>query len=625
MDPVVAAAEFAAAADAPPVPVAVPDGGIFGGDQGGPDLVVDLGLHVGSKAAGAPVTVAASGLLPNSPVQIIVYSDPQVLATVQTDDAGNATVDALIPNNLPEGAHTLVVQAIGAGGAQVQSMGAMQLDGEGVVTAVAPPADGTGLTPGDEAMTRALAAGKPVYDPQGHPVTVAAVAATGAAVVAVAGAAGAAAAGASGTGGGGPGGGGSGSHGRGDGADGPDGSHAGHGHVFRQRELLGVSAVTSRLGDRSITWKFPLTRRSDGFVAQLASRSSRFSLILPRCLNDGLWARAIFGSGAHLLWLAGSALGVVSLVQSGFHVFPASTLILLAILALGILDSMAGLLAWATIFLGALVSGHLRDVADLRTTVGVALIAITLSMLANYMRPLRRTPGEGVVYLFDRFADYSIPPIVIAFGAAGMVKALNGLSGLELITESEIRTVELVAGLAVVARLVLEDVAVHLYPARCAELALPDQAPPSTPLRLMAIGARTAITLLVLSAFIGLSWPALTIAALLALPLVLRVWIHRIPNASNVHRWTPRGVLKLTIATAIGLLVAGWIFASEGRSALLPGILALLLLPTALWSIVDVFGRAGGEWHNVWPKRALGIAVWCMCAGLLTGVIVLGH
>jgi hypothetical protein len=604
----------------------VPAGGLFGDDEGGPDLAVDLGLEVGSKAAGAPVTVAASGLLPNSPVQIIVYSDPQVLATVQTDDAGNANVTAQIPGNLPQGAHTLVVQAIGAEGAPVQSMGAMQLNDEGVVTAVAPPADANGLTPGDEAMTRALAAGKPVYDPLGHPVTVAAVAAAGAAVVAVAGAAGAAAAGASGAAGGGQAGGGtSASHGRADGADGADGSHGGHGHVFRQRDLLGVGAIATRVGDRSMTWRLPLTTRSDGFIAAMASRSSRLSFILPRCLNDGLWARAIFGSGANLLWLTGIALGLVSLVQGGFHVFPASTLILLVIMALGILDSMAGLLAWATIFVGALLTGHIKDLADLRTTVGVALIAVTLSMLANYMRPLRRARGEGLVYLFDRIADYSIPPIVIAFGAAGMVKALNGLSGLELIADSDIRAIELVAGLAVVTRLVLEDVAAHLYPARCAALALPRMAPPSTPLRLMAIVARTVITLLVLSAFIGLSWPAFTIAGLLAVPLVLRVWIHRVPNASPVHRWTPRGVLKLTIITVIGLLAAGWIFGSEERSTLLPGILALLLVPSALWSIVDVFGRDGGEWRNIWPKRVLGIAVWCLCAGLLTGMVVLGH
>jgi hypothetical protein len=83
-----------------------------------------------------------------------------------------------------------------------------------------------------------------------------------------------------------------------------------------------------------------------------------------------------------------------------------------------------------------------------------------------------------------------------------------------------------------------------------------------------------------------------------------------------------RGVFALVVT---GLLVAGWIFASEERSALLPGILVLLLVPSALWSIVDVFGRSGGEWRNIWPKRVLGIAVWCLCAGLLTGVIVLGH
>ena len=608
--------------------MAVPDGGIFGGAGGGPDLNVDLGLVVGSRAAGAPVAIAASGLMPNSPVQVVVYSDPQVLATVQTDEAGNAYVDAVIPGDLPAGAHTLVVQAIGAGGSPVQAMGAMQLNDDGVVTAVAPPTDATGLTPGDEAMTRALAAGKPVYDPQGHPVTVAAVAATGAAVVAIAGAAGAAAAGAAGASGAAVGsagssggsGSGSGSPGR---AGGSDDSEGADGSVFSQRSLLAVGAASSRLGDRSKTWRLPLTDKTDRFTLAFTSRSSRVSFILPRCLNDGLWARAMFGSGAKLLWIAGICLGLVSLVQSDFRVFPSGTVILLAIMALGILDSMAGLLAWATMFLGALVTGHLRDVSDLRTTVGVALIAVTLSMLANYLRPLRRPRGEGFVYLFDRIADYAIPPIVIAFGAAGMVKALNGLSGLELITDSEIPVIEVVAGLAVVARLALEDLSIHLYPARCAALTLPDLPPPSPRLRLMAIVARTAITLLVLSAFLGLSWPAIAIALLLSIPLVLRVWVDRIPNSLAVHRWTPRGVLKLTISTIIGLLLVGWIFASEDRSALLPGILALLLLPSAVWSIVDVFGRAGGNWHNVWPKRVLGIAVWFVCAGLLTAVIVL--
>ena len=287
----------------------MPDGGIFGDAGGGPDLVVDLGIDVGSRAAGAPVTVAASGLLPNSPVQVIVYSDPQVLATVQTDDAGNANVDAVIPSNLPAGAHTLVVQAIGAGGSPVQIMGAMQLSDEGVVTAVAPPTDATGLTPGDEAMTRALAAGKPVYDPQGHPVTVAAVAATGAAVVAIAGAAGAAAAGASvgGAGGssaGGSGGGGSGSPGRAGGSDDSGGADM---LAFRQRNLLGVGAASSDLlvvgaassglGDKSKSWNLPLTDRTDGFTQAFAMRSSRVSVILPRCLNDGLWARAMSGQG----------------------------------------------------------------------------------------------------------------------------------------------------------------------------------------------------------------------------------------------------------------------------------------------------------------------------------------
>jgi hypothetical protein len=368
----------------------------------------------------------------------------------------------------------------------------------------------------------------------------------------------------------------------------------------------------------------PLTETFHDGIVRISAAASRYSVILPRALADGAWSRAMFGSGAQLLWLAGVMLGVISLLQTGFQAIPSSTPLLLAIMALGILDSMAGLLAWVVIFLGALITGHIREVADMRTAVGVALISITLSTLANYIRPLRRPKGTGWVHVFDRVTDYLIPPIVIAFGAAGMAKALNGLSGLEIISPDETMAIQVVAGLAVLLRLALEDLAIHLYPQRCEAVVIPEPHLPSTSWRLAAILGRTAITILILSAFIGMGWFTFVLALLLAVPLVLRIWVHRMPNFPGLHRWTPRGLVKLTLVTIAGIYLATWIFSSSSTAAMLPAALGILLIPTAFLSIVDTFARSGGEWGGVWTKRLAGIALWVLCAGVITGFIVLG-
>lgn len=657
-DPVAAAKVFAAAAaaaaspDAPPVPVAVPEGGIFGGDTGGPQIDVELGLSVGEKAAGAPVSIQATDLQPNSPVQVVVHSDPQVIATSQVSDLGEIAIETLIPSGLPAGIHTVVVQAIGSDGQPVQILSAMQIDENGFVTGVAPPAEAAGVAPDAQAMARALDAGKPLYDVSAHPAAVATIAAAGATIAAVAGAAGAAGSAAAGAGSQ------SGSSGGQSAGHSPsheqqqevekgktfahrkiggavaattieathEGGHEHHGHVFRPRNLAGVVVVGAALGDSSQTWRLPLTDAFHDGIDKFTAKVGRYSLILPRAIADGAWARAMFGSGAQLLWLAGIAVGLLSLMQTGFQALPASTGLLLAIMALGILDAMAGFLAWAVIFVGALFTGHIREVPDIRASVGLALIAMTLSMLANYVRPLRRSKNTGLGHVFERVADYLIPPIVIAFAAVGMAKSLNGLSGLEIISHDETFAIQIVAGLAVIARLALEDLAVHLYPQRCAAVVSPEPIAPTVTWRIAALMVRTTITILVLSAFIGMNWFTVVLALLLTAPMVLRVWVHRLPNMPNLRRWTPRGLVKLFVMTIVGVYLATWIFKSPLTTPWLPAAMGLLMVPSAIVSIIDTFARSGGDWEiGVWPKRLSGMVIWVLCAGIIMGLIVLVH
>ena len=76
----------------------------------------------------------------------------------------------------------------------------------------------------------------------------------------------------------------------------------------------------------------------------------------------------------------------------------------------------------------------------------------------------------------------------------------------------------------------------------------------------------------------------------------------------------------------MNVYLATWIFSSSMTSAYLPAAMGLLMVPTAILSIIDTFARSGGEWEiGVWPKRLAGIGVWVLCAGVLTGIVVLAH
>ena len=360
-------------------------------------------------------------------------------------------------------------------------------------------------------------------------------------------------------------------------------------------------------------------------LARLTMATGRYSIILPRALSDGTWARAMFGTNAMLLWVAGFVVGLTSLIQSGFTVIPGSIPIILAIIALGILDAMAGFIAWATITLGALVTLHVRRLQDALTIFGLGLLAISLTLFAHHLRPLRRVGHSGLVGLWDRFADYVIPPVVLAFTAAAIAKGLNGLSGLEIVNTEDVVIIELVAGAMIVVRMALEDVTRKLYPLRTAEAAMPKPPLPPTAWRLAAIGCRTVLTYLVFAAFVGYSWMPLVAAIVLSVPLVLGVYHSVIPTVPAIHRWLPKGITELTITTVIGVLIAAYLFKASALEGMLPGLLVLLMMPSALLAIMHAFADHRTAWRNVWPKRLLGVPVYILMVGLTTGAIVLAH
>ena len=614
---------------------AIADGGIFGGGQGS-STHITLGVVVGARAAGAPVDIDVEGFTPGSTLTLTVRSTPVVIGTAVVPDTGVVSLHGVLPSDLEPGVHQVIVTD--EGGTAPGAMVLLNLDDQGMVTAIAPQGDIPSESTNTSLLARALDLGKPLYNSLAHPATVAAAAITGAAVAGVAGSMGGASAAGSGarSGGsarvageggrvdGGHGGGGHGEGGHGEGGHG--GREAqGHGHVFELEGIEVVDLEVEKTGDRSRTWRTPWVHDYQRVLVRIYEATSRYSLILPRTLSDGMWARAMFGSAALLLWVAGITVGLSSLIQTGFTVVPASFAIILAIIVLGVLDAMAGLLAWATISLGALVTGHLTTMDDFLTIVGIGLLAVSLSFFAHHLRPIRRHIHSGLGPVFDRCADYAISPVIVAFTALGLAEGLNGLSGLELVSHEDLLYVELVTGAAVAIRMILEDLALHHYPQRCKAVSFPQHHKPSRPWRVAAIACRTLITFLVFGAFIGYAGFALGAALLLAVPLLMDVFRSRVPRIQGLHQFLPEGIVELTTTAVIGVILASYFFKWGPAAHLLPGLLVLTFVPSALFAILHGISAHGEPRLGKWARRLLGVPVYVFIVGLLSGVIVLVH
>ena len=572
----------------------------------GPVMNLRVDLQIGASVEGRSAIVEAAGLQPGSSVQVMLYSDPQVIGTGVADASGNAAIATQIPGGLPPGQHTIMAVGTGPNGNTVQSVGAFEITADQVVTAFVEPGQvAEPIDPDDPQLARALAAGKPLFDVALYPTVIATVAVTGAAVAALAGMGGL-----SGTG-------------SAPGSGSSERSSRGKLAGVVTKKLKALGAKDEGPGDRSRTWAMPGTRRTDAWIKELPKRAGKFSALLPRVLVDGAWSRAMFGSFGFVLWGIGLALGLWSAWSTGFQALPPALPLMLAIIALGILDAAAGAIAWLTIVVGALVTGNLTTWPEFRTALGLFVIFASIPLLARVIRPLRRRIGDSWMDRFDRVADYVMPPIFLAFAAASMFKALNGLSGLELVSKEDFGEVRVVVIVAFLIRMAMEDVATYAYPVRSAEVQPEKLVSPGKRLSLLSVAIRVGLFLIIAEPFFGLGWATYLSALLIAIPMVLKVYEDDLPNYVWLNKWYPRGVANFAMLLVVGIYVSFWLLGQDATDEQVRQTYNLILLPGIVSGLIQLVGREGGVWPDTWWKRALGFFVWLFAVGIVTGYIAL--
>ena len=536
-------------------------------------------------------------MLPGTTVYLYVYSSPQLIGSAIANSSGVASINAVIPTGLPPGDHKIVATGTGVDSQPVQAITAFRLNSNGTVLAYSPPAQVSGsLASLQPSIERALNANKPMYDIKLHPGAIATVALATGSFLGLAGAGGLTR------------------------LPAPVQAKLAS---FVTKKLKVVKKEKAGRGDSSKTWKVPGTPKTDHWIKELTVKSGRFSAVLPRVLVDGAWARAIFGAAGFTLWGLGIVIGVLSSVQVRYQSLPPKLIFVLIIIALGILDSAAGALAWVAMALLALITGHLSNWPELRTMLGMFVLFSSIPLLAHAIRPLRRDQEGTWLQKFDRLADYAMPPIFLAFAASSMFKALNGLSGFELVNKSEFGKLRAVVIIFFLIRLVMEDITLFWYPHRsleCQPGKLSSQSPLATWLTILG---KTGVFVLIAAPFFGLGKYTFAAAGLTAAMMILKVFEEKLPNSARINKWYPRGVAQFLMMMVIGIYVSALVLGSHPSDQKIKSSYALVMVPGIISGLITTYGREGGIWPENWHKRLLGILVWVTAVGLVVGFIAL--
>lgn len=357
------------------------------------------------------------------------------------------------------------------------------------------------------------------------------------------------------------------------------------------------------IGDTSKLWRLAHLPRTEERLLRAIEKSHRFSPVLSRVIMDGSYMRAMFSSIAFLPAIIGAYIGVMMLQDTQQNPIPASFTLVAIALCLATMDALAGLVIASTIFLGTALSGNINNLDEWMTTFGLSALFLTPALIANAVRPFRRLVGDrhGV---WERLTDYALATLIGSWSVEKIVSALNGLAGLQLPITENARQLGQVVAVAIIIRLLMEDLATYLFPERLAKQeVVPNAVSPLQPWTSLIF--KTIIFYLVAYQFLGFGAQLLIGTTIFVAPQLLSNLIssHEIKKLKLLWYLVPRGAPKIVIMIFVGGLFAQWA-ESQFTSPLqyISWSFVILAIPGLLISLFSLFAESP-SWD--WKSSAL--------------------
>jgi hypothetical protein len=557
------------------------------------------------------VAIQGEGFAPETEVEVWINSTPMKLGTAITDSAGAFSKTFDVPPGIELGEHTLTLSGTLTDGSLGRtSIGLVVVDA--VVEedeVVSPPTDdgssndGGSTTGGDGTGENAVSnpGGEP-FDPKSEPKGVVSLLANMAGLMALAGMAIA------------------GRRREESNSDDESDSERGSGEISDvavKNHKVAADATDDRL-------RPPRSSVADRLMVTLPTSASKMSPMLGRVLIDGTYLRSLIG----VLWLVLPLLGVVAGVGAAanvdFNAVMPSLAWLTLIVVIGSLDATTGFITATTFGIAVVAGGGIDSADSVRGLLGIWVFSFAVPMLASASRPFRRKDAVGLAGIWDRTADFVLIVLFGAWAAGSMFSALPGLTGFRPAFADSVGHIETAVLLALVTRFIAENLAVIATPARLRELSQVTLADESKVQVVLSSLARTASFVFVAIVFIGNNWALWTGAALYLLPKLVALVDDKFPNVEFLHRYMPRGILKVTVM----MLIARWwgqILTSNIEEAykMLTFGFVFLGMPGFLTTVFGWFGRSSSQpWKQNWFTRIGGLIVLVIGILIVRGVIL---
>ena len=362
----------------------------------------------------------------------------------------------------------------------------------------------------------------------------------------------------------------------------------------------------------------------DRVIEALPVTLSRFSPMVGRVFTDGTYLRSLLG----LTWIIMPVLGIIggigSAMSTDFNAVMPSLAWLILIVVIGTFDALAGFMAASTFGLLIVLGGGINSADSIRGLLGIWVFSFAVPMLASASRPFRRKDAVGLAGIWDRTADFVMIVLFGAWAAGSMFGSLPGLTGFRPSYADDVSRIQIIVLVVLILRYLLENSAVVLTPGRMLELSdtkLPD---PSNAQVVISSLFRTASFTFVAVVFIGNNWALWTGAALYLLPKLVATVDDSFPNSEALHRYLPRGILKVTFM----MLVARWwgqLLTSniEDAEKMLTFGFVFLGMPGFITTVLGWFGRSSSQpWKQNWFTRIGGLILLVIGFLIVRGVLL---
>ena len=574
------------------------------------ELVPEFG--VGEPSAGARVRARAAGLAPNSVVRLEVHSDPVLLAEGTTDASGSVALAAALPGNLAPGAHMLSLSGTSPNGKALVSVAGLEIDAQGVISGVTAASGVLAELPNDAQVTRMAATGSAPYDASNDAAGAAALAGAAVVLLGIAGAGGSKSNTASDRT----------DEENGSGDEAPEGdqrdeSAEGSLASAEAKILKADVAGRSAWGDRSRLWALPGWGVLQTVLAACVRRVERWSTLAVRILQDGVWCRSVFGVAGGVPWLVGVVLGVLAARSVDGLAVPPAFGFVVAIVVVSFVDALAGLFAWLGFTVVVVAGGGVGSWFDVRTLLGLGALFVALPLIAASIRPLLRQDAAERTLSVVRVFDYCVVPVFLSYAAASVYSALNGLSGLEVVVDSEATTMRWLCLCLAAGRMLAEEATLAWFPTRRAAVALSVERAQLPSVSYVNIVLLLGIYVLTAGPYMGMGPRTWLIMGLMCVVPVLKTQKERLPNARFIHRWLPRGILRSVVMLYAVAYYGRWILEVTGADA--KQVVPLMLLPGIAVGVSDCFGRSGGAWPESRWKNIAGALLWMVSLSVVAG------